>query len=113
MTDIAVIIRSTRDGEFVFGCDLTIPIFGRAIVVAMTDFDRLQSSGSKPWNEMIHCRQSGMGHGHEPSGLARDGDYRFRHRPAAWNKGRPAGTQQPRECVITIACVPFAHECVG
>ena len=113
MTDIAVKVRSTRYRESVFGRKLTVTIFGCAIVIAMANFERLQSGGGKAWDEMVHRGQTGMGHRHETARLTHDSQDRFGRWSAARHERRPARSKQPLERIITIARLSRAHERIG
>jgi len=110
MADIPVKIGSARHREAVLRRKCAVTIFGRSIVIAVAHFERLQSAGGKPRNQMVHRGQTGMRHRDEAPSLANDSKDRFGRRSAPRHERGLAGAEQPLERIIPIARMSRAHE---
>ena len=113
MPHVAVIIRSPGHGEPVHGGKVTVTVLGLVVVITVADFERLQSRGRKPGDEVVHRGQSRMGHRDQSSGVAGNSENRFGRRAAAGHERRPTDPKEARERIVAIARVPGAHERIG
>jgi hypothetical protein len=113
MADIPVKIGSPRHREPMRGRKFTVTIFGRPIVIAVAGFERLQSGGGKPRDELIHRRQTRVRHRYQATSFANDGKDRFGRRATPRHERRASRTEQPLECIVAVERMSRTDERIG